>query len=145
VLLPSALALIVTGAFVTAAGPHPGASGEDIARLGNVSDAAHVHAVATGVFGVAFAVAVVALLWLRREALPELKLGLGIIALIGIEVGVGQWQWNTALPWGAVLLHVALASAIWCGLVAFVVRLFWAARLASAASMPAGVPAHRLP
>lgn len=144
-LLPSALALVITGAFVTAAGPHPGASGEEIPRLGNVVDAAHVHAVATGVFGVAFAIVVAALLWYRREAMPELKLGIAIIALIGVEIGVGQWQWNTALPWGAVLLHVGLASAIWCSLVAFVVRLAWAAQLGSPAPMGAALPAARLP
>lgn len=123
VLLPAAITLIVTGAFVTAAGPHPGASGEEIPRLGNVVDAAHVHAVATAVFGSVLAVCVAALLWRRREARTELWLALGVIALLGIEIGVGQWQWNTGLPWGVVLLHVALASAVWCGLVALVARL----------------------
>lgn len=146
VLIPAALALVVTGTFVTAAGPHPGASGMDIPRLGNVVDAAHVHAVATAVFGISFAIAVAALLWLRREARPELKLALGVLALIGAEIGVGQWQWHTALPWGAVLLHVALASAVWCGLVTLVVRLAWAARLGSPALVGgAAVPAGRLP
>jgi cytochrome c oxidase assembly protein subunit 15 len=145
ILLPSALALVVTGAFVTAAGPHPGSSGDEIPRLGNVVDAAHVHAVATAVFGSVLAVAVLGLVWLRHEALPELKLSLWIIALLGIEIGVGQWQWNTALPWGVVLLHVALASLIWCGLVAFVVRLAWAARLGRPATVRGAVPAHRLP
>lgn len=145
VLLPSALALVVTGAFVTAAGPHPGASGEDIPRLGNVVDAAHVHAVATGVFGVTFAILVAGLLVLRHEAMPELRLSIGILALLGIEIGVGQWQWNTGLPWGVVLLHVALASAVWCGLVALVTRLAWAARLGSRSPVPRTVPAARLP
>jgi cytochrome c oxidase assembly protein subunit 15 len=126
VLLPAALALIVTGAFVTAAGPHPGSSGDEIPRLGNVVDAAHVHAVATAVFGSVLVVCVLALLWLRREAAGELRLAIGLIALLGVEIGVGQWQWNTALPWGVVLLHVALATAVWCALVALVTRLVWA-------------------
>ena len=128
VLLPAALALIVTGAFVTAAGPHPGASGEEIPRLGNVVDAAHVHAVATAVFGSVLAVCVLVLLWRRHEAPGELRLALVVIALVGAEIGVGQWQWNRGLPWGVVLLHVALASAIWCGLVALVARLLAASR-----------------
>jgi cytochrome c oxidase assembly protein subunit 15 len=123
VLLPAALVLIVTGAFVTAAGPHPGSSGEDIPRLGNVVDAAHVHAVATAVFGSVLAVCVLALLWRRREARTELRLAIGVIALLGIEIGDGQWQWNTGLPWGVVLLHVVLATAVWAGLVALVARL----------------------
>jgi cytochrome c oxidase assembly protein subunit 15 len=128
VLLPAALALIVTGAFVTAAGPHPGSAGEEIPRLGNVVDAAHVHAVATAVFGSVLAACVLVLLWRRHEAPGELRLALAVIALVGVEIGVGQWQWNTGLPWGAVLLHVALASAIWCGLVALVARLLAASR-----------------
>ena len=61
VLLPAAATLIVTGAFVTAAGPHPGASGKDIPRLGNVVDAAHVHAVANAVFGSILAACVIVL------------------------------------------------------------------------------------
>jgi heme a synthase len=129
VLIPAALTLIVTGAFVTAAGPHPGASGEDIPRLGNVVDAAHVHAVATAVFGSVFAVCVLVLIWRRREAQPELRLALGVILLLGIEIGIGQWQWNTGLPWGVVLLHVTVASAVWCGLVALVARLLSASRV----------------
>jgi heme a synthase len=128
VLLPAALALIVTGAFVTAAGPHPGASGEEIPRLGNVVDAAHVHAITTAVFGSVLAVCVLVLLWRRHEAPGELRLALVVIALVGAEIGVGQWQWNRGLPWGVVLLHVALASAIWCGLVALVARLLAASR-----------------
>ena len=128
-LIPAALTLIVTGAFVTAAGPHPGASGEDIPRLGNVVDAAHVHAVATAVFGSVFAVCVLVLIWRRREAQTELRLALGVILLLGIEIGIGQWQWNTGLPWGVVLLHVAVASAVWCGLVALVARLLSASRV----------------
>ena len=113
---------------MTAAGPHPGASGEEIPRLGNVLDAAHVHAVATAVFGSVLAVCVLVLLWRRHEAPGELRLALVVIALVGAEIGVGQWQWNRGLPWGVVLLHVALASAIWCGLVALVARLLVASR-----------------
>lgn len=145
ILVPAALVLIVTGAFVTAAGPHPGAAGEDIPRVGNVVDSAHVHAVATGVFGVGFAIAVAALLVLRAVALPELKLAVGVIVLVVAEIGVGQWQWNTGLPWGVVVLHVALASATWVGLVALVVRLAWAAGLGQPALGRRAVPAARLP
>jgi cytochrome c oxidase assembly protein subunit 15 len=143
-LIPAALALIVTGVFVTAAGPHPGSTGDEIPRLGNVVDAAHVHAVATAVFGSAFAICVLALIWRRRDARGELMLAIGVIALLGVEIGVGQWQWNTALPWAVVLLHVALATAIWCGLVALTVRLAWAAGLGRAQTLRRAVPAARL-
>ena len=40
-LLPLGIALLVTGAFVTAAGPSSG--GADIRRLGNLEDALYVH------------------------------------------------------------------------------------------------------
>jgi cytochrome c oxidase assembly protein subunit 15 len=152
VLLPAALVLIVTGAFVTAAGPHPGSSGDDIPRLGNVVDAAHVHAVATAVFGSVLAVCVLALLWRRREARAELKLAIGVIALLGVEIGVGQWQWNTGLPWGVVLLHVVLATMVWAGLVALVARLLaassarrpsFAGRVGGDRARPVAVPSPR--
>jgi cytochrome c oxidase assembly protein subunit 15 len=144
-LLPSALTLVVTGSFVTAAGPHPGDRGEDIPRVGNVVDAAHVHAVANGVFGVCLAVCLVALVWRRRDARPELLLGLGVLLLLGAEMGVGQYQWDNALPWGVVLAHVALATAVWAGLVALVVRLAWAAGIRRPALIRHAVTATRLP
>jgi cytochrome c oxidase assembly protein subunit 15 len=133
-LLPAAIALIVTGALVTAAGPHPGASGEEIPRLGNVVEAAHVHAVATAVFGSIFALCLLVLLVRRREARFELLLGFGVLALVGVEIGVGQWQWHTGLPWGVVLLHVGLASAVWAGLVALVARVVEGAGVLSPAA-----------
>jgi heme A synthase len=144
-LVPSALTLVVTGSFVTAAGPHPGSSGDKIPRLGNVVDAAHVHAVANGVFGVCLAICLLALVWRRREARTELLLGMGVLALLGVEMGVGRYQWDNALPWGVVLLHVALATAVWTGLVTLVVRLVWAAGIRRPALARPAVAATRLP
>jgi hypothetical protein len=37
---------------------------------------------------------------------------------------VGGLQWENELPWGLVLLHVMLATAIWVGAVALAARLF---------------------
>jgi cytochrome c oxidase assembly protein subunit 15 len=144
-LVPAAITLIVTGAFVTAAGPHPGDAGKDIPRLGNVVDAAHVHVVATAVFGACFAVCLATLLLLRDRARPELLLAAVVIVLLGAQMGVGEYQWNNALPWGAVLLHVALASAVWCGVVALVTRLVWAAGIRRPTLVRTAVPAARLP
>jgi cytochrome c oxidase assembly protein subunit 15 len=144
-LLPAAITLIVTGTFVTAAGPHPGANGQDIPRLGSVVDAAHVHAVATAVFGVCFATCVLVLFWHRREARTELTHAGLVLVLLGLEIGVGQYQWHRALPWGAVLLHVALASALWALLVALVVRLVWAAGIRRPTLVGRPVPATRVP
>jgi heme A synthase len=36
---------------------------------------------------------------------------------------VGEIQSRTELPWGLVLVHVALATAVWAGVVALAARL----------------------
>lgn len=117
--VPSALVLVVTGALVTAAGPHSG--GEDIARFGNVLDAVHVHIGATAVFGVTFLVLVFVLAVARLRA--ELALAGGVLALLLVQMAIGEVQWRNGLPWGLVLVHVALATLVWTGVVAIAARL----------------------
>ncbi len=120
-LVPVALVVVVTGAFATAAGPHSG--GADIERLGVLVDAVYVHVRATAVFGVAF-LALLALLWRAPTRLRvERTLALGILALILAQMAVGEFQWRNALPWWLVLIHVALATAVWAGIVALAARL----------------------
>ena len=36
---------------------------------------------------------------------------------------VGEIQWREALPWGLVLLHVTLATAVWVAVVALAARI----------------------
>jgi cytochrome c oxidase assembly protein subunit 15 len=117
--VPSALALVVTGTLVTAAGPHSG--GEEIARFGNVLDAVHVHIGATAVFGISF-LPLVALLAAGRLRV-ELALAGGVLALLLVQMVIGEMQWRNGLPWGLVLAHVALATLVWTGVVATAVRL----------------------
>jgi cytochrome c oxidase assembly protein subunit 15 len=117
--VPSALVLVVTGTLVTAAGPHSG--GEEIARFGNVLDAVHVHIGATAVFGVTFLILVAALAAWRLR--PELALAGGVLALLLAQMVIGEVQWRNGLPWGLVLVHVALATLVWTGVVAIAVRL----------------------
>lgn len=114
--LPVALVLVVTGAFVTAAGPHSG--GEGIERLWNLEDAIYLHVRATAVFGVGFLVLVAALLRRRARARPASAVALAVFALLVIQMVVGEVQWRNQLPWWLVLAHVTLATAIWTGLVA---------------------------
>jgi len=121
-LLPAALVLVVTGAFVTAAGPHSG--GSDIERLGNVLDAVYVHVRATAVFGVGFLLLVIALLRHRTRVRGALVLAAGVLGLLVLQMGVGEIQWRNGLPWGLVLVHVALATAVWAGVVAVAARLW---------------------
>jgi cytochrome c oxidase assembly protein subunit 15 len=121
-LLPPALVLVVTGAFVTAAGPHSG--GSDIERLGNVLDAVYVHVRATAVFGVGFLLLGFALFRHRAQVRGELLLAAGVLGILLLQMAVGEIQWRNGLPWGLVLVHVALASAVWAGVVAVAVRLW---------------------
>lgn len=123
VALPVAcLALVVTGAVVTASGPHPG--GEEIERLGVLQDAVYIHVRATAVFGISF----LALLWpawrLRRRSPLLLRAAGGLLLLLGAQMIVGEVQYRTHLPWWLVLVHVGLAAAVWAWTVglAFV---FW--------------------
>jgi cytochrome c oxidase assembly protein subunit 15 len=118
---PFLAALVITGALVTAAGPHSG--GEDIARFGTLERALDVHVAVTAVFGVGFAILLVAL-WLERARLhPELALGLGLLALFGGQMAVGEIQWSNRLPWWLVLIHVTIATTIFLGMSVLAARL----------------------
>jgi cytochrome c oxidase assembly protein subunit 15 len=117
-LVAAGAVLVVTGTFATAAGPHSG--GADIRRLGDLVDAVYVHVRVTAVFGVLFLFVLVAL-WRRRDrALP---LALVLLGLLLAQMVVGETQWRTTLPWGVVLLHVALAAAVWSATVLLAYRL----------------------
>ena len=120
-LVPVAAVLVVTGAFVTAAGPHSG--GADIERLGNLEDALYVHVRVTAVFGVGF-LALAAALLRRRELLRmEGALALAVLVLLVAQMVVGEVQWRSQLPWWLVLAHVSLATLVWAGIVALAARL----------------------
>lgn len=115
--------LVVTGAFVTAAGPHPG-DRANIRRLWSLGDAIWVHVRVTAIFGLAF-LALLVYLWRRRMEVPRLfRVALGVLALLVAQMVVGEAQWRSALPWEIVLVHVVLAAAVWAATVALV-TLLW--------------------
>jgi heme a synthase len=116
------LVLVLTGTLSTAAGPHSG--DPDVRRFGNLVDAVYIHVRATAVFGVAFLVVLVALWQRRREARGLFLVALGVLALLLAQMAVGEIQWRNALPWGVVLVHVALAAAVWAGTVALALLLW---------------------
>lgn len=114
-------ALLVSGALATAAGPHSG--GEDIRRYGSLIDSMEIHVRAAAVFGVALLL-LVAYLWRRRAVAPRLfRAGALLLALTGLQAAVGELQWRTELPWGLVLVHVAVAAAVWAGAVGLAAAL----------------------
>jgi cytochrome c oxidase assembly protein subunit 15 len=118
----SALVLLVSGTIATASGPHPGDSSK-VHRLWRLEDAIYVHAGATAVFGVCF-VFVLGYLAARRDRSPKLFLSsLGVLALLLVQMAIGETQYRTHLPWWLVLVHVAIAGAVWSGIVALA-RLF---------------------
>jgi cytochrome c oxidase assembly protein subunit 15 len=121
VLVPCTLALVVTGTLVTAAGPHSG--GEKIPRFGLLPDALHLHVGAVALFGIVY-LGLVAALHHARPAVPRERelAGLVLVALLA-QMAVGDIQWRTQLPWGLVLVHVALATTVWVGVVALAGRL----------------------
>lgn len=123
VLLLALAALVTTGAFVTGAGPHPG-DRADIRRLYTVDGTLWVHVRATAIFGFAF-LALLVFLWRRRERWPRLLDVSGVVlVLLLAQMGIGEWQYRNGLPWGVVLVHVALAGLLWGAAVAFV-ALLW--------------------
>ena len=111
--LPTCVALVVTGAVATASGPHPGSS-EEVERLGlGIVDTVYVHVRVAAVFGIGVLV-VGWLLWRIRAAYPGLvRIWAGLFVVLVAQAILGEVQYRNALPWGLVLVHVALAASIW--------------------------------
>jgi cytochrome c oxidase assembly protein subunit 15 len=114
IMLLSLLAVIIAGVLTTASGPHSGASagfGADVAvdRFGIFGLAVMLHARGAFVF---FGL-VLLLTWWRAHRGPALR-DLGIlIALIAVQIPLGEIQYRSGLPWGVVLAHVVNAALMW--------------------------------
>ena len=117
------LVLVVSGAFTTASGPHPGDSSE-VERLGTLEDLLWVHVRVTALFGCAFLL-LLGYLFARRERWPRLfRAALAVLGLVLVQMAVGELQYRLELPWGIVAVHVALAAAVWASVVALVTVLW---------------------
>ena len=115
--------LVVTGTLSTAAGPHPGDSAE-IKRFWNLLDAVWLHVRATAAFGITF---LLLLGWLarNRERAGVLVPGaVVLLVLLLVQMTVGELQYRNQLPWWLVLIHVALAAAVWAWTVGLVTALW---------------------
>ncbi len=117
------LVLVLTGTLVTAAGPHAG-DPDVVDRLWRITDAIWIHVRATAAFGLGFLVLLV-YLWRRRPATAGLlRVAAALLGLLLVQMAVGEIQWRNELPWWLVLIHVALAAAVWTVTVALV-TLMW--------------------
>ena len=123
VLVVSCGVLVVTGALSTAAGPHPGDSAE-IDRFWNLLDAVYVHVRATAVFGIGFLVLLVYLVHHRARVGLLLPVALGLLALLLVQMAVGEIQYRNQLPWWLVLIHVVLAAGVWAWTVGLAAALW---------------------
>jgi cytochrome c oxidase assembly protein subunit 15 len=118
VLVGAAFALVVSGTFATAAGPHSG--GDRVARFGKLDVMLVVHAGAVAVFGLSLVFAL-GYLAAERDRAPRLfRIAIGLVALVLVQMGLGELQYRTHLPWWLVLVHVALAAAVWAWTVTLV-------------------------
>lgn len=112
VMFVACTALVVTGAFSTAAGPHPGAR-EDIERLFTIEGTVYIHVRANAVYGVIFAILLAVFVWKRVAAPRLLASSAGLLVLLGGQMLVGEIQYSQGLPWWQVVIHVSLSAAIW--------------------------------
>jgi heme a synthase len=121
----SAAVLVLSGTFATASGPHPGSV--VVRRLWSFQPAVYWHVRATAVFGVAFALL---LIWLVRNKAPQVRGALVLLALLCVQMVIGETQYRTHLPWWLVLVHVTVAATVWAAVSAFVFSLWRPRRIA---------------
>jgi cytochrome c oxidase assembly protein subunit 15 len=115
--------LLVSGTIVTAAGPHSG--GKDVYRLWRLHPALLLHGAVVAVLGCSLMFLVGYLLARRAAIGPRYAEGaVGLALLVLAQMALGDLQYRTHLPWGLVLVHVAVAATVWAATVAFV-TLMW--------------------
>ena len=117
----AAFALIVSGAFSTAAGPHAG--GQDIRRMGNLLDATYVHVRVATTYVVIAALLLLVLQYGSWRPDRWRGLALALIVLLPLQAFIGEYQWHNQLPWWAVLAHVSVAAAVWITCVSLATRV----------------------
>jgi cytochrome c oxidase assembly protein subunit 15 len=117
--------LIVSGSLATAAGPHSGGGKADkIDRVGRLDPFVYAHGAVVGIFLITFLFSLGYLAARRERAHRLFLLGAAVFAVLLLQMGLGELQWRTHLPWGLVLVHVFLAASVWVGTVALA-TLFW--------------------
>ena len=118
------LALLVSGSLATAAGPHSGGGTTQVHRLARFEPVLYAHAGVVAVFGCSF-LFLLGYLAARRSSAPRLFwAALAVLAVLLVQVGLGELQYRLHLPWYLVLLHVGVAATAWAGIVALAYALW---------------------
>ncbi len=115
-LVAATFALIVSGTFATAAGPHSG--GEHVRRFGTFQTSLHVHAYAVAAFTLTGALAFAWFGGRREVSRPLRRFAQVAVGLLALQILLGEIQYRTHLPWPVVLAHVAVSAAVWAAVVA---------------------------
>jgi cytochrome c oxidase assembly protein subunit 15 len=125
VLLAAVGFLVVTGTLASAAGPYPGSNGDTpVRRLGTFQPAVALHVRAVAAFGIVF-LALAGWAWRNRERYPWLLRGCaGLLAILAVQMTIGEVQYRTQLPWWLILIHVTVAAALFGWTVGLVARLW---------------------
>jgi heme A synthase len=76
------------------------------------------------VFGCSFLFLLGYLAARRSRAPRRFVAALAVLAILLVQVGLGELQYRLHLPWYLVLLHVAVAATAWTGIVALITT-FW--------------------
>lgn len=117
--------LIVSGSLATAAGPHSGGGkADEIDRLGRLDPFVYAHGAVVGLFLITFLFSLGYLAARRDRSRRLFLLGTAVFVVLLLQMGLGELQWRTHLPWGLVLVHVFLAATVWVGTIALA-TLFW--------------------
>jgi cytochrome c oxidase assembly protein subunit 15 len=118
------LALLVSGSLATAAGPHSGGGTAQVHRLARFEPVLYAHAGVVAVFGCSF-LFLLGYLAARRSSAPRLFwAAIAVLAVLLVQIGLGELQYRLHLPWYLVLLHVAVGATAWAGIVALAYA-FW--------------------
>jgi heme a synthase len=113
--------LLASGTVATAAGPHSG--GKHVYRLWSLHPALILHGASVAVLGCSL-MFLIGYLFARRAARPYFLGAIGLAGLVLVQMAIGDVQYRTHLPWGLVLVHVAMAATVWAWTVALV-TLMW--------------------
>jgi heme a synthase len=118
------LALLVSGALATAAGPHSGGGTAQVERLARLEPVVYVHGGVVALFGCSFLFLLGYLASVRHRSPRLFAAALGVLAVLLVQAGLGELQYRLHLPWYLVLVHVGVAATAWLAVVALVTALW---------------------